>query len=69
VHSFHNKTNRVAHLLCTVAPSGLEEFFMEIGTPVAVGAFAAPPDAEALKKILPVAEKYGQKLFPPDYLG
>ncbi len=69
VHCFHNKTDRVAHLLCTVAPSGLEEFFMEIGTPVAFGDFAAPPDMEALKKILPVAEKYGQKLFPPDYLG
>jgi len=69
VHCFKNKTDQVAHLLCTVAPSGLEEFFLEIGQPVAAGAFLAPPDEAALKKILPVAEKYGQKLFPPDYLG
>jgi hypothetical protein len=25
-------------------------------------------DAEAMKKILPIVEKYGQKLYPPDYL-
>ena len=71
VHCFKNKTDQVAHLLCVVVPSGLEAFFMEIGQPVAIGAFLAPPpmDAEALKKMLPIVEKYGQKLFPPDYLG
>ncbi|HTI07681.1 MAG TPA: cupin domain-containing protein [Puia sp.] len=71
VHCFKNKTDQTAHLLCIVVPSGLEEFFMEIGRPVAIGAFLAPPlmDEEAMKKILPIVEKYGQKLFPPDYLG
>ena len=71
VHCFKNKTDQTAHLLCIVVPSGLEEFFMEIGRPVAIGSFLAPPlmDEEAMKKILPIVEKYGQKLFPPDYLG
>src|SRR5882757_1837267 len=71
VHCFKNKTDQIAHLLCLVVPSGLEEFFMEIGQPVAIGSFLAPPpmDEEAMKKILPIVEKYGQKLFPPDYLG
>ena len=71
VHCFKNKTEQTAHLLCVVVPSGLEEFFMEIGKPVAIGSFLAPPpmDEEAMKKILPIVEKYGQKLFPPDYLG
>jgi quercetin dioxygenase-like cupin family protein len=71
VHCFKNKTDKIAHLLCMVAPSGLEEFFMEIGKPVAQGVFLAPPqmNAEAMQKILPIVEKYGQKLFPPDYLG
>lgn len=71
VHCFKNKTDQVAHLLCLVVPSGLEAFFMEIGRPVAIGSFLPPPpmDAEAMKKILPIVEKYGQKLFPPDYLG
>jgi len=71
VHCFKNKTDRTAHLLCMVAPSGLEAFFTEIGKPVAIGEFLAPPtmNEEALKKLLPIAERYGQKVFPPDYLG
>ena len=71
VHCFKNKTDQIAHLLCLVVPSGLEGFFEEIGRPVAIGAFLAPPpmDEAAMKKILPIVEKYGQKLFPPDYLG
>src|SRR5258708_7793012 len=71
VHCFKNKTDQMAHLLCVVVPSGLEEFFMEIGRPVAIGSFLPPPqmDEEVIKKIQPIVEKYGQKLFPPDYLG
>jgi quercetin dioxygenase-like cupin family protein len=71
VHCFKNKTDQIAHILCIVVPSGLEEFFMEIGKPVAVGSFLPPPpmDEEVVKKLLPIVEKYGQKLFPPDYLG
>jgi hypothetical protein len=36
-----------------------------------MGTFLAPPpmDEETINKILPIVEKYGQKLFPPDYLG
>ena len=71
VHCFKNKTDQVAHLLCVVVPSGLEGFFMEIGRPVAPGAFLAPlpMDEETVKKLAPIVEKYGQKLYPPDYLG
>jgi quercetin dioxygenase-like cupin family protein len=70
VHCFKNKSDKVAHLLCVVVPSGLEAFFMEIGSPVAVGAFLPPPimDEAAMKKITELTGKYGQKLFPPDYL-
>jgi len=70
VHSFQNKTDKLAHLLCTVVPSGLEEMFEEIGKPVANGEFLppAPMDEDTIKKMSKVAEKYGQKLYPPDYL-
>jgi quercetin dioxygenase-like cupin family protein len=71
VHCFKNKRSETAHLLCFVAPSGLEEFFMEIGKPVQPGAFLPVPemDTEALKKLQEIAIKHGQKIFPPDYLG
>lgn len=71
VHSFKNQSNANAHLLCVVVPSGLEQFFEEIGKPVAPGAFLPPPGAmgpEEQERMKTIAEKYGQQLFPPDYL-
>ena len=60
----------MAQLLCTVVPAGLEEFFEEIGQPAAAGEFlpAPPMNPEALKHLQSVAEKYGQVLYPPNFL-
>lgn len=72
IHEFKNKTEQTAHLLCVVVPSGLEEMFIEIGKPVSVSSFLPPPpmdNPEAMKKMQEIAEKYGQKVYPPDYLG
>ena len=71
VHCFKNNTDQVAHLLCTVIPSGLDAFFQEIGKPVETGTFLPPPalDGDALARLRSLAEKYGQKLYPPDFLG
>ena len=70
VHCFKNKTNKIARLWCVVVPAGLDAFFEEIGEPVAVGTFVPPPPMtpDAMKKLLAIAEKYGQKIFPLDYL-
>jgi len=70
VHCFKNNSNDIAHMLCTVIPAGLDAFFEEIGTPVAAGAFLPPPvwSEEDLKRIMQLAEKHGQKLYPPNYL-
>jgi quercetin dioxygenase-like cupin family protein len=71
VHGFKNKSAQPARLLCTVVPAGLEEFFQEIGQPVAPGQFLPPPvlDPEAIKRIQALAQVYGQQVFPPNYLG
>ena len=70
IHGFKNNTSETAHLLCTVVPAGLENFFEEIGKPVALGEFLPPPpmDPESAKKLQEIAEKHGQKVYPPDYL-
>ncbi|MBB6130612.1 cupin domain-containing protein [Mucilaginibacter lappiensis] len=70
VHSFKNKTDQIAHLLCMVVPSGLDTFFEEIGKPVGYGEFLPPPpmDPESVKKLQSIAEKHGQKVYPPEYL-
>ena len=71
VHCFNNKSTEMAHMLCTVIPAGLDAFFKEIGQSVDSGVFLPPPvldDAE-LMRLRSAAEKYGQKLYPADYLG
>jgi len=70
VHYFKNVSDQIAHLLCTVVPAGLEEFFEEIGQPAAADEFLPPPpmDAESVKKLQSIAEKYGQVVYPPDFL-
>lgn len=70
VHQFKNKTNQTAQMTCTVVPAGLEAFFMEVGKPVVNGIIppSPPMDAEAIKAIQDLTKKYGQQLFPPDYL-
>jgi quercetin dioxygenase-like cupin family protein len=70
VHSFKNTTDKVAHLLCTVVPAGLDSFFQEIGNPVETGTFLPPsaPTPKELDKLKSLAEKYGQELYPPDFL-
>ena len=69
IHCFKNKTQQMARLWCVVVPAGLEQLFEELGQPAPFGTFPTPPPMtpEMQKKILALAEKYGQQLFPPDY--
>ncbi|MGI4865139.1 MAG: cupin domain-containing protein [Janthinobacterium lividum] len=70
IHSFSNESDTLAHLLCVVVPAGLDDFFAEIGQPVAAGQFLPKPDLgpEDLKKLQAIAARRGQEVFPPDYL-
>lgn len=71
VHCFKNTSEKVSHLLCTVIPAGIEDFFEEIGRPVDADAFLPHPvlSAEEKDRLKSIAEKYGQEIYPPDYLG
>jgi len=69
VHCFKNNSEKIAHLLCTVVPAGLETFFEEVGVPVAPGEFLQTEmDEDRIKELQAIAQKHGQKLYPPDYL-
>lgn len=61
IHCFKNISNSDAKLLCIVAPAGLDELFREI-------AGLSVPAAEMQDNMKRIAEKYGQKIYPPDYL-
>lgn len=69
IHAFKNESAFNAHILCIVVAAGLEEFFEEIGEPVAYGEFlpvpVMTPDAVAKLKLLAI--KHKQEVFPPDY--
>jgi quercetin dioxygenase-like cupin family protein len=71
VHYFKNVSDKPAQLLCTVVPAGLEEFFEEIGEPVAAGQFlpSPPMNPESIEKLQAIAQKHGQTVYPPDYLN
>ena len=70
VHDFKNESDRTAHLISYVTPAGLEDFFLEIGKPVEWQEFLSPPEmtAQEQARIKEIAERHGQKLYPPDYL-
>jgi quercetin dioxygenase-like cupin family protein len=70
VHKFTNETVKTAHILCLTTPAGMEKMFEEIGKPVAADTFLPPPQMtpEEQKRVQSIAEKYGQKLYPSDYL-
>jgi quercetin dioxygenase-like cupin family protein len=44
-HSFRNTSERPVRMLCMCSPAGLEEFFLEVGTPVG-SRTEAPPELD-----------------------
>ena len=70
VHYFKNVSDKMAQLLCMVVPAGLEEFFEEIGDPVAAGEFLppSPMTPETIKNLQAIAQKHGQVLYSQNFL-
>ena len=67
-HSFKNKSDKPARLLCMCTPSGQEEFFMAIGDPV--DSRTAPPpklspaeQAEHIQRAKSLSAKYRTELL------
>jgi uncharacterized cupin superfamily protein len=69
-HQFHNASDRPARLLCVCSPAGQDEFFMEVGVPVA-SRTATPPKLSAaeqaafMAKSEALAPKYRTELLKP----
>lgn len=69
-HEFHNVSGQPARLLCLCSPSGQEEFFWAVGTPVA-SRTAPPPKLDEVSqaafkaKAEALAPKYRTELLPP----
>ncbi len=64
-HSFKNESNRLAKMLISVAPAGLDRMFFEVGVSLAEGATtASPPTKAEIEKLLAVAPGYGIEILP-----
>ena len=67
-HSFRNDSSRVARMLISVAPAGLEKMFFEVGVALPEGATTAlPPTKEEIDRLLAVAPKYGIEIRLPGH--
>ena len=66
-HLFANISDQPATMLCWMTPAGLEQFFIEVGTP-ADDLTAPPPsltDAN-MRRAITLAPQYGLTVLPPD---
>jgi quercetin dioxygenase-like cupin family protein len=67
-HRFHNTSPSATRLLCICSPAGQDEFFKEVGTPVATRTTPPPKldetkQAEFMKKVMALAPKYRTELL------
>ncbi len=67
-HQFRNSSAQAARLLCICSPAGQEEFFLEVGVPVATRTTPPPKLDEAaqaafLAKVLALAPKYRTEML------
>ena len=67
-HQFHNVSSKPVRMLCICSPAGQEDFFKELGTPVATR--TTPPhrvdvaqEAVFIKKAIELAPKYRTELL------
>jgi quercetin dioxygenase-like cupin family protein len=70
-HVFRNASERPARLLCLCSPAGQEEFFMEVGVPVAHRTEPPPrldeqAQAAFIAKAVALAPKYQTELLLPE---
>jgi quercetin dioxygenase-like cupin family protein len=66
-HQFHNSSSDPARMLCICSPAGQEDFFLEVGTPVATRTMPPPKldeaaQAEFRAKVAAIGSKYRTEL-------
>jgi mannose-6-phosphate isomerase-like protein (cupin superfamily) len=65
LHRFKNESGKIAKMIITIVPAGLEQMFFETGEPLEPGGSAKPPSREEIERLLAAAPKYGVQIFPP----
>jgi mannose-6-phosphate isomerase-like protein (cupin superfamily) len=65
-HTFMNEGTDPAKMLNVWLPSGIEEFFREIGDPVTLTDPFTPPLPPDIPRLIAAAPKYGLEFLPPE---
>jgi quercetin dioxygenase-like cupin family protein len=66
VHGFKNRSDKPAKLLCTVTPAGLDDLFKEMEDYLENNSLDNEPVMK--EKMNKIFEKYGQTIYPENYL-
>ncbi len=66
VHTFKNLWTDPATMLVVWTPSGIEEFFREVGDPVSPTDPFTPPLPPDIPRLIAAAPKYGIEFLPPE---
>ena len=67
-HGFRNEGTQQARMIISVVPAGLDQMFVEVGTPMAEGSTTIPaPSPEEIGKLLAVAPRYGIEIRVPPH--
>jgi quercetin dioxygenase-like cupin family protein len=64
IHNFKNNSDKIAKLLCTVVPAGLDDFFVEVNELINNN---KDKKIDLKPSIQQISEKYGQKLYSPNF--
>jgi mannose-6-phosphate isomerase-like protein (cupin superfamily) len=64
-HTFRNLDSSPARKLAVAWPAGLDQFFLEVGQPVAGAASPAESDAYAAARFVEAVAKYGMTILAP----
>lgn len=64
IHNFKNNSDKITKLLCTVIPAGLDDFFIEVNELINSN---QNKETDLKPSIQMISEKYGQKLYSPNY--
>ncbi|PKB15013.1 cupin domain-containing protein [Flavobacterium sp. 5] len=70
IHHFKNLSKEPAKLLCTVVPAGLDDFFIQVANFMeSAKENKNISESEIKEQIAIISDKFGQKLFKPDYFN
>lgn len=65
LHTFHNSSDAPVRALLLAVPSGLENFFKEVGRELSAGEETRPPTEEEVGLVMETAPRYGIEIRVP----